>query len=85
MAYNPGWNLCRDLRNMLIVSEAVTRAALLRQESRGAHSRLDFPGYDEDWGEHNIVVRRTGDGMAVERRSVVKADTLAARKEAERA
>ena len=42
-AYNPGWHLCRDLRNMLIVSEAVARAALLRQESRGAHSRLDFP------------------------------------------
>jgi succinate dehydrogenase / fumarate reductase, flavoprotein subunit len=88
-AYNPGWNLCRDLRNMLIVSEAVTRAALLRQESRGAHSRLDFPDYDDDWGEHNIVVRRTADGMAVERRSVVKAEPLAAlvdaRKEAERA
>ena len=62
-AYNPGWNLCRDLRNMLIVSEAVARAALLRQESRGAHSRLDFPDYDDYWGEHNIVVRRTPDGM----------------------
>jgi succinate dehydrogenase / fumarate reductase flavoprotein subunit len=73
---------------MLIVSEAVARAALLRQESRGGHSRLDFPDYDDDWGEHNIVVRRTADGMAVEPRTVVKAAALAglvnARKEAER-
>ena len=88
-AYNPGWNLCRDLRNMLIVSEAVTRAALLRHESRGAHSRLDFPNYDDFWGEHNIVVHRTADGMSVEPRPVVKAAALAelvdARKEAERA
>ncbi len=88
-AYNPGWNLCRDLRNMLIVSEAVTRAALLRHESRGAHSRLDFPNYDDFWGEHNIVVQRTADRMSVEPRPVVTADALAelvdARKEAERA
>jgi succinate dehydrogenase / fumarate reductase flavoprotein subunit len=88
-AYNPGWNLCRDLRNMLIVSEAVTRAALLRHESRGAHSRLDFPNYDDFWGEHNIVVHRTADRMSVEPRPVAKAAALAelvdARKEAERA
>ena len=87
-AYNPGWNLCRDLRNMLVVSEAVARAALLRQESRGAHSRLDFPDFDDYWAEHNIVVRRTPDGMAAEPRPVVKTSTLAAlveaRKEAER-
>ncbi len=88
-AYNPGWNLCRDLHNMLVVSEAVARAALLRQESRGAHSRLDFTEYDAYWAEHNIVVRRTPDGMAVEPRPVVTAESLAAlvdaRKEAERA
>jgi succinate dehydrogenase / fumarate reductase flavoprotein subunit len=88
-AYNPGWNLCRDLRNMLIVSEAVTRAALLRQESRGAHSRLDFPNYDDYWSEHNIVVHKTDDRMAVEPRPVAKAAPLAelvdARKAAERA
>src|SRR5205085_7143840 len=40
--YNPGWHLARDLGNMIAVSEAVTRSALLRKESRGAHSRLDF-------------------------------------------
>jgi succinate dehydrogenase / fumarate reductase, flavoprotein subunit len=88
-AFNPGWNLCRDLRNMLIVSEAVARAALLREESRGAHSRLDFPDYEDFWAEHNIVVHRTPDGMSVEPRPVVKAAAVAAlvdaRKEAERA
>jgi succinate dehydrogenase / fumarate reductase flavoprotein subunit len=88
-AFNPGWNLCRDLRNMLIVSEAVARAALLRHESRGAHSRLDFPDYDPFWGEHNIIVRATAEGMAVEPRPVVTEPALAglvdARKEAERA
>ncbi len=88
-AYNPGWNLCRDLRNMLVVSEAVARAALLRQESRGAHSRLDFTEYDGYWSEHNIVVRGTPEGMAAEPRPVVTAESLAAlvdaRKEAERA
>ncbi len=87
--YNPGWHLCRDLRNMLAVSEAVTRAALLRHESRGAHSRLDHPAYDDYWSEHNIVVRKDAEGMRAEPRPVVKTAELAAmieeRKEAERA
>jgi succinate dehydrogenase / fumarate reductase flavoprotein subunit len=86
--YNTGWQLCRDLRNMLIVSEAVARAAQMRQESRGAHSRLDFPEFDDYWGEHNIVVRPQPDGMHVEPRPVITAPHLAAlvdaRKEAER-
>ena len=88
-AYNPGWHLCRDLRNMLVVAEAVARAAKLRHESRGAHSRLDFPAYDDYWGEHNIVVSKGPDGMRVEPRPVVKTEELEAlieeRKEAERA
>ncbi|MGB0096419.1 MAG: FAD-binding protein [Solirubrobacteraceae bacterium] len=88
-AYNPGWHLCRDIRNMLIVSGAVARAALLRHESRGAHSRLDFPDYDDYWSEHNLVVRKDVEGMRVEPRPVVKTAELAplieARKEAERA
>jgi len=75
-AYNPGWHTCRDVRNMLKVSEVVTRAALLREESRGAHSRLDFPQYDDDWGRHNVVVHRDGDGMVVERRPVAMRDDL---------
>jgi succinate dehydrogenase / fumarate reductase, flavoprotein subunit len=87
-AYNPGWHLCRDVRNMLIVSGAVARAALLRHESRGAHSRLDFPDYDDYWGEHNLVVRKDLEGMRVEPTPVLKRTELAplieARKEAER-
>jgi succinate dehydrogenase / fumarate reductase flavoprotein subunit len=75
-AYNPGWHLCRDLRNMLTVASAVTRAALMREESRGAHSRLDFPEYSDYWGEHNVVVRKEGDEMRVEPRPVVKRDEL---------
>ncbi len=87
-AYNPGWHLCRDVRNMLVVSQAVTRSALLREESRGAHSRLDFPAFDDYWGEHNVVVRKGAGGMDVEARPVVKAAELAGlveeRREAER-
>jgi succinate dehydrogenase / fumarate reductase, flavoprotein subunit len=75
-AYNPGWQLCRELRNLLTCAEAVTRAALLRKESRGADSRLDFPDYDDDWGEHNVVVTREREGMRVEPRPVVKVAEL---------
>mgnify|MGYP001175981210 CR=1 FL=1 len=42
--YNPGWNEALDLRNLIITAEAVTRAAIIREESRGAHTRLDFEG-----------------------------------------
>lgn len=57
--FNPGWHLAWDLRNMLTVSEAVTRSALARRESRGAHSRIDHPGLDDAWGKkHNVVVKK---------------------------
>jgi succinate dehydrogenase / fumarate reductase flavoprotein subunit len=72
IAYNPGLHLCRDLRNMLTVAEAVARAALMRHESRGAHSRLDYTGFDDYWGEHNIVIHKGEDGMHVEPRPVLK-------------
>ena len=75
--YNPAWHLCRDLRNMMIVSRAVASSALLRQESRGAHSRLDFPAFDDYWSEHNVVVRKDGEEMILEPRPVVKAADLA--------
>ncbi len=61
--FNPGWHLAQDLRSMLTVSEAVTRSALARQESRGAHSRIDYPGLDAVWGTKNIVIVRDGDTM----------------------
>ncbi len=59
--FNPGWHLSYDLKAMLIVSEAVTHSALARTESRGAHSRIDYPNLDSVWEKkHNIIVRETG-------------------------
>jgi succinate dehydrogenase flavoprotein subunit len=55
--YNPGWHLAIDLRNMLLVSEAVAKAANERQESRGGHTRDDYPMTDYDhWGKLNLIV-----------------------------
>jgi succinate dehydrogenase / fumarate reductase flavoprotein subunit len=69
--YNNGWHTAMDLENLLTVSEAITRAALLRKESRGAQFREDYPNKDADWGGHNIVVRRAPSGeMLVEKRPV---------------
>jgi succinate dehydrogenase / fumarate reductase, flavoprotein subunit len=61
--FNPGWHLCRDLKSMLTVAEAVTRSALARQESRGAHSRIDHPKVDSIWGKQNNLISRRGDRM----------------------
>jgi succinate dehydrogenase / fumarate reductase flavoprotein subunit len=69
--YNPGWHLCRDVHSLLVCAEAIARAALLRTESRGAHSRLDFPAASGEWSRRNIAVRRRGDGLTVEPRPVV--------------
>ena len=60
--YNPGWHTALDLKNLLAFSEAITRAALERQESRGAHARQDFPDKDAGFGMVNIVVRKGQDG-----------------------
>jgi succinate dehydrogenase / fumarate reductase flavoprotein subunit len=57
--YNPGWHLALDLKNMLDISEAVTSAALERTESRGAHTREDFPDTDKEWGKVNVIVRQS--------------------------
>ncbi|KAA6214216.1 fumarate reductase/succinate dehydrogenase flavoprotein subunit [Streptomyces albofaciens JCM 4342] len=53
--YNPGWHLAIDLRNMLLVSECVARAALERTESRGGHTRDDYPEMDRRWRRVNLV------------------------------
>jgi succinate dehydrogenase flavoprotein subunit len=69
--YNPGWHLALDLRNMLTVSEAIARAALERRESRGAHTRDDFPGKDEKFGKVNVIVEQGRDAtMQVRQRPI---------------
>jgi succinate dehydrogenase / fumarate reductase flavoprotein subunit len=64
--YNPGWHLAIDLRNMLIVSECIAKAALAREESRGGHTRDDFPGPDPVWGTKNLVVTLNAEGTGVD-------------------
>ena len=63
--FNPGWHLALDLKSMLTISEAVARSALVREESRGAHSRIDFPELSAEWGTKNNVVRRDASGMTL--------------------
>ncbi|HXY73004.1 MAG TPA: fumarate reductase/succinate dehydrogenase flavoprotein subunit [Actinomycetota bacterium] len=60
--YNPGWHMALDLRSMLAVSRCVTTAALERTESRGGHTRDDFPGPDPKWATVNVRVRLAGGG-----------------------
>src|SRR5262249_13685385 len=61
--YNAGWHTALDLANLLTVSEAITRSALERRESRGGHFREDYPNKDNASGEFNIIVRRGADGV----------------------
>jgi len=78
--FNPGWHLALDLRNMLLVSECVARAALLRQESRGGHTRDDYPAMDPAWRQKLLVCSGTGDGpVKVEEQgtSPMRADLIA--------
>jgi len=64
--FNPGWHLALDLDNMLIVAECIARSALVREESRGGHTRDDFPVMSEEWRKVNLVCRPDGEGVAVE-------------------
>jgi succinate dehydrogenase / fumarate reductase flavoprotein subunit len=68
--FNPGWHLGRDLKSMLTVSEAVALSALERKESRGAHSRIDFPKYDEQWSKLNNIISRAGEVMRLSHSSI---------------
>jgi len=64
--YNPGWHTALDLKNLLTVSEAITRAALERKESRGAQFREDYPDKDERFSKVNTIVHKSAaDDMAV--------------------
>ena len=68
-SYNPSWHLCLDMKNMIITSLAVAEAAKERRESRGGHTRLDYPEYDKELGTLNIIIRRGPDGL-----NIVKSD-----------
>jgi succinate dehydrogenase/fumarate reductase flavoprotein subunit len=65
-----------DLRCMLVCAEAIARAALARTESRGAHSRLDFPQTSDEWGRQSIVVRLGEGEMVLETQPVVRVEAL---------
>jgi succinate dehydrogenase / fumarate reductase flavoprotein subunit len=62
-AYNPGWHYSLDLRNMLLVAECVAMAALERQESRGGHTREDYPEMSPEWRKVNLILTLTGDKL----------------------
>jgi succinate dehydrogenase / fumarate reductase flavoprotein subunit len=64
--YNPGWHLALDLRNMLAVAECVARAALMREESRGGHTRDDYPTMSEEWRKVNLICSASTDGEGIE-------------------
>ena len=60
--YNPGWHLALDLRNMLLIAECVAQAALERQESRGGHTRDDYPAMSPQWRKVNLICSLDGRG-----------------------
>jgi succinate dehydrogenase / fumarate reductase flavoprotein subunit len=63
--FNPGWHLALDLRNMLVVAECVAKAALERTESRGGHTRDDYPAMDPKWRQVNLVCALDGDTVTL--------------------
>jgi succinate dehydrogenase / fumarate reductase flavoprotein subunit len=67
-SYNPGWHTALDLRAMLTVSECVARAALERKESRGGHTRDDYPATDPEWGRINLVLRDRRGSVEIDRK-----------------
>ncbi|MEK7364747.1 MAG: fumarate reductase/succinate dehydrogenase flavoprotein subunit [candidate division NC10 bacterium] len=68
--YNPSWHLALDLHSLLTVSHAVTLAALERKESRGGHTRDDYPKTDPELGKVNVVVRKVRDELTVSREPI---------------
>jgi succinate dehydrogenase / fumarate reductase, flavoprotein subunit len=67
-AYNPGWHLALDLRNILLIAECVALAALERQESRGGHTRDDYPAMSPEWRKVNLICSLDADGDVTLRR-----------------
>ncbi|OBL15251.1 fumarate reductase/succinate dehydrogenase flavoprotein subunit [Mycobacterium sp. 1245499.0] len=72
--YNPGWNLAIDLRNMLLVSECVAKAALQRTESRGGHTRDDHPAMDSSWRKVLLVCEASGGDEVIPEITITKKD-----------
>ncbi len=66
-AYNPGWHLALDMRNIMLMAKCVATAALERQESRGGHTRDDYPGMRPDWRKVNLVCALEGDEITITR------------------
>jgi succinate dehydrogenase / fumarate reductase, flavoprotein subunit len=78
-AYNPGWHLALDLRNIMLIAECVAQAALERQESRGGHTRDDFPGMSPQWWKINLIAALDGDRVTLKRQpmTAMREDLLA--------
>jgi succinate dehydrogenase / fumarate reductase, flavoprotein subunit len=70
-AYNPGWHLALDLRNIMLMARCVALAALERQESRGGHTRDDYPGMSPEWRKLNLVCALEGDEIAITKQPLV--------------
>ncbi len=68
--FNPGWHQAISLRNLLVTSESVARAAQMREESRGAHTRVDFEGERDEWLQYNVVIRKSDDGKMISEKVV---------------
>ncbi len=67
--YNPGWHEALALRNLMITAESVAKSALMREESRGAHTRVDFPGEQDAWLQSNVVIHKGKDGNMMVRKT----------------
>jgi succinate dehydrogenase / fumarate reductase, flavoprotein subunit len=78
-AYNPGWHLALDLRNIMLIADCVAQAALERQESRGGHTRDDFPGMSPEWRKINLICTLDGDRVTLRRQPMkpMRGDLLA--------
>jgi succinate dehydrogenase / fumarate reductase flavoprotein subunit len=61
--FNTGWHAAQDLANLLMVSEAITRSAIERKESRGGHFRIDYPEKDPAYATFNVIVKQDADGV----------------------
>jgi succinate dehydrogenase / fumarate reductase, flavoprotein subunit len=69
-AYNPGWHLALDMRNIMLMARCVAESALERQESRGGHTRDDYPGMRPEWRKINLVCALEGDDIIITRQPV---------------